>query len=511
MIKLGEHPDDGTHSGSKQPPVTFMTSAQIARQVAVVFDPAAPGVRAAVLAALDPYGPSVVQRGAIGPRAGVLIQLSSTPPETVLEDLTKIAGVEFQGPNLVLRALQAPDDPLYSEQWALDRIAAPGAWRCGGAPQNGVVVAIVDSGIDTTHPDLPAPTQGIFATGTDEDGHGTMLAGTIGAVTDNATGVAAATWPANPVVPVNPRLQFVDEKFFDARIPPTSTLAAMAITDAVDRGAHVINASWDVGLDDPPLRAAFQYAATHDVLIVAAAGNDGTDNDRLPTYPASYAGSFSNVLSVMATDRNDDKVWFSNYGEHTVQVAAPGVDVLSTYPWLPGATPPSPQIRPGYRLYSGTSAAAALVTSAAALLKAIDAGWTAPDLRDHLIASGDPLIDPPIYQRRLVGGRLNLERAVCGPLRVLSPHQGVTWHIGTLVDVTWQELYVTPGCQTVRILLSTDGGATYPVTLASAVPNDPSPSWSVVVPNIATSQARLKLESEQRRFSAESSVFDIKP
>jgi hypothetical protein len=87
----------------------------------------------------------------------------------------------------------------------------------------------------------------------------------------------------------------------------------------------------------------------------------------------------------------------------------------------------------------------------------------------------------------------------------------VAWHIGTLADVKWQRRYTTPGCQTLRVLLSTDGGATYPVTLAPGVPNGASPSWSVIVPALPTNQARIRLESEQRRFSAESDVFHIKP
>ena len=507
MAKRRKDADASGGDYTSPPSVAPMTAADIARQVAVLFDETEPDARAAVLAVLAPYGPTVIREGAIGPRAALLIQLEHPAPDSVLQELTEVPGVDFQGPNMTLRALQVPNDPLYGEQWALDRISAEAAWRCAGGGLSAVVVAIVDSGIDATHPDLPPVTSGIFATGTDEEGHGTLLAGTIGAVTDNATGVAAATRPAN--LPMSPLLQLIDAKFFDARIPPTSVLAAMAITDAVFRGADIINASWDVGLEDPVLGLAILHAWSQDVLFVAAAGNDGTDNDRLPTFPASYP--FGNVLSVMATDRDDDKPGFSNYGEHTVHVAAPGVAVLSTHPWLPGSAAPSPHIRPGYRFYTGTSAAAALVTSAAALLKSIDPAWTPQDLRDHLTASGDPLPDAPIYRRRLLGGRLNLERAVCGPLRVLDPHAGLAWQIGTLVDVKWQRRYATPGCQTLRIRLSTDGGTTYPITLATGVPNDPNPVWSVLVPNLSTTQARLKLESEQRRFSAESEIFGIKP
>src|ERR1700741_3857002 len=104
-----------------------------------------------------------------------------------------------------------------------------------------------------------------------------------------------------------------------------SAFAARAIAWAVDNDADVINASFHIGMSSQVLLDAVQYASDNDVVFVAAAGNDGTDNDTLPTWPASYP--LPNVISVMASNRHDDKPGFSNYGPSTVHLAAPGVGI----------------------------------------------------------------------------------------------------------------------------------------------------------------------------------------
>ena len=175
------------------------------------------------------------------------------------------------------------NDPLWWEQWALRKMVAEPAWaHAASAPT--VVVAILDTGISPTHPDLAGH---LWDDGSghhgyniltntknvaDEDGHGTLLAGTIGAISNNALGIAAAEWPI--------RLMVV--KFHDVRTPPTAWNATKAIVWAVAHGAQVINASWDVGLPIRFLKAAIRFANLAGVPFVAAAGNDGLDNDDPP-------------------------------------------------------------------------------------------------------------------------------------------------------------------------------------------------------------------------------------
>jgi subtilisin family serine protease len=184
--------------------------------------------------------------------------------------------------------------------------------------------------------------------------------------------------------------------------------AASAIIRAVDKEAQIINASWNVGLDSPELEGAIEYARKRNVLVVVAAGNNGGDNTRYPSFPAS--SDSDNLISVMATDRNDQKAGFSNYGKN-VHIAAPGVDVVSTFPYLcePPA-PPSLSYNPAYRSYGGTSAAAAHVSGAAALLLSIQPSWTPEKVRGHFMETVDPVPDLRRYCR--AGGRLNVGRAV---------------------------------------------------------------------------------------------------
>jgi len=301
----------------------------------------------------------------------------------------------------------AERDPLYCEQWAWQKIEAEEAWKRLDEVQDlrAVTVAIVDCGIQSDHEDLNnqivcgarviPPDNNDFS---DDDGHGTMLAGTIGAIANNERGGRGMI----------PAARLMAIKFIDVRTPPTSGNAAKAIIRAVDERAQIINASWNVGLDSPELEGAIEYARSRNVLVVVAAGNNGGDNTRYPSFPASY--EFDNLISVLATDRNDQKAGFSNYGQN-VHIAAPGVDIVSTSPYLcqPPA-PPSLSYNPAYRSYSGTSAAAAHVSGAAALLLSIQPSWTAEKVRGHLMETVDPI--PDLRHCCRAGGRLNIGRAV---------------------------------------------------------------------------------------------------
>jgi subtilisin family serine protease len=321
-------------------------------------------------------------------------------------------------------------------------------------------------------------------------------------VTGNHEGIAGTFGP-----PAAAPIRLISAKFFEAHHLLTSYNAAVAVWDAVDLGADVINASWDVGIPvdnlgigslTDSLGLAIKYAAAKNVVVVAAAGNDGTDNDVLPTWPARY----DDVIAVMATDEHDSRPSFSNYGALTVDLAAPGVDVLSTHPYrwdAQGTFQPTK-----YRAYTGTSPAAAHVSGAAALLRALRPGLAPSVVRAHLVASADHVP----WLTCVAKGRLNLEEAIRGPITVTGPSSGDTWAKNTLVKVNWHLDYPTPAVQTVSIWLH-GGLPPIPATLlASAVPNT---GWcSAWAPNVQVQHVHLRIVSDQASFIyAESAGFSI--
>jgi subtilisin family serine protease len=375
----------------------------LARELIVTVDDGTPDTFDVVVKRLAAYRPKVVAAWALGEapaqRLVRVYRLSEAPPPETIAALN--AGVVRVERNFEVQRAAAPSDLLYAEQWALARMSVEAAWQCIPtmplpAP---VTVAVVDSGIARAHPDLagridpasrrfilPLPDNRIE----DEDGHGTYLSGTIAAITNNGTGVASVPGPL--------AINILALKFYDPWTPLSGANAARAITYAVDHGAQVINASWHVGMESPVLLMAVDYAAMNGVVFVAAAGNEGTNNDELPVWPASYARP--NVISVMASDRHDRKPGFSNYGPTTVHLAAPGAGVLSTHHYWHA---------PQYRNYGGTSAAAAHVAAAAAIAKALRPAMTPAAIRAHLIAT----VDRHVCLKCVAVGRLNLERVVC--------------------------------------------------------------------------------------------------
>jgi subtilisin family serine protease len=277
-----------------------------------------------------------------------------------------------------------------------------------------VVVAVVDSGMMVEHPSLEGHLWKGFADGqardsgarciggvvrpdvTDEDGHGTRLAGTILAAAGGAEGV---------------RLMAV--KFFDAdaRPGPVNGAAAIAFATKAQPRACIINLSWNLGIGSPALEAAIQAACAEGILVVIAAGNSGSDNDHIPTIPAEYRRVWpGRIITVMATDRYDEKASFSNYGATTVDLAAPGVDILTTRASLSKASRNELEKDPSYRWYrsyNGTSAAAALVTGAAARLKSRNPELTADDLKVRLYESVRRM--PGLKSKCITGGILKIE------------------------------------------------------------------------------------------------------
>lgn len=353
-----------------------------------------------------------------------------------LQQDPNVAYVELNYP---LRAEQvSPNDPSYQNNslWGLSRIQASRAWTRTIGSQN-VVVAVLDTGVDYTHRDLAANmwrnSREVPGDGVDNDAdgivdnihgartfnwfndpknrgnpfplpgdsHGTHVAGTIAAVGNNGIDVAGVGWNTR-IMPVavmgncHPNCQFGG--LFEL---------AGGITFAVDHGAHILNFSGSVcpSCYDQPfstfnpsqfLDEHIKYAASKGVLIVAAAGNDGSDNDRRAVFPAS--SGWPNVLAVAATDRSDALAAFSNYGLNGVHLAAPGVQIMSTVP----------NNQTDY--YGGTSMAAPHVAGAAALIKAIHPDFLALDIKRQILRSVDKI--PALSGRLLTGGRLNLAKAV---------------------------------------------------------------------------------------------------
>jgi subtilisin family serine protease len=311
----------------------------------------------------------------------------------------------------VVRVIDARDAPVYPDRNPPLRMDAhllqapmgsgrPAATVVGTAVAD-VTVAIVDTGMMISHPDLARNVwtrviggQNVYGFRyingmedndvRDEDGHGTQLAGTVLAGANQALTVK--------LMPV---------KFYDGSTRPAAANAARCIDLAVEHGTDLLLLSFDVGIPDEALQRAIARAAAAGLLIVIAAGNDGSDNDRFRSVPSCYASQHpDNAIVVMATNRYDERASFSNYGKTTVDIAAAGVGIGTTRPFL------SDPAR-GYCVYSGTSAAAAHVAGAAALLKSYEPKLTAREIKDRLLLAvktfGDRL-------KCATGGRLSLDK-----------------------------------------------------------------------------------------------------
>ena len=501
------------HAPRADGPPRVMTASEVTRQVVLTvgrpdiesgdFESRFEVALALVLKLLAPYGPDPTPLAVwfLGKATVGVIQCASAPPLRSIGSPLPTIKLEA---NMLMGSSAVPDDPYYDDEWGLQKVSAEAAWSCAALSSNPspVTVAVIDSGISKMHPDLTTDDMprivGARVTQTnpddqfeDEDGHGTFLAGTIAALTNDTIGVASPTWPIQDL------LTIMAVKFYDPRTPMSTAFAARAIAWAVDNGAKVINASFHLGMSSQVLLDAVQYASDMDVVFAAAAGNEGTNNDELPIWPASYP--VESIIAVMATDRHDDKPGFSNYGPSTVHLAAPGVGIWSTHYYFYATTDPK------YRKYSGTSASCAYVAAAAALVRSLSPALTASDVKEHLIRS----VRPSEWLKCAAEGWLDLERAVCGPLRLTAPVAGQVWKKHTTVQIQWQADYDTPACTTLDILLSDDDDATYNYVLATSVSSS-SGSYPVQLPNKKIHKARIRLETKPGRFPVVSGRFKIK-
>lgn len=369
-------------------------------------------------------GAAVQLKGEVVPMPDLTnIYLLTLPPETdipmAVADFAADPAVEYAEPDGMFHTTDlVPNDPYYVNQWGLTKIQAPGAWDVTTGT-NDIVIAVVDTGVDLTHPDLtgkewtnPGETPGdgidndnngyvddvhgwdfvnMDNDPTDDNSHGTHVAGIAAANTDNATGIAGVCW--------------------DCRIMPVKVLqssgwgfwsdVAAGIAYSADKGARVINLSLGGYGDSQTVHDAADYAYSTSILA-AAAGNDGYKYP-LPEYPPPpfYPAAYSSVLAVAATDHNDYKAGFSNHGLW-VDVCAPGVSILST-------------IRSGgYANFNGTSMSSPFVSGLAALLASAHPEWSNDMIVGQLLNTTDPAYTPnPMYGWYKLGwGRINAFKAL---------------------------------------------------------------------------------------------------
>lgn len=353
-------------------------------------------------------------------------------PFDVCARLMENSDVEYAVPERVHQLSYAPNDTRYSSQTWMTQMKLPAAWDVTKGAST-VVIAIVDSGTDWSHEDLAANiwtnTKEIPSNGRDDDGngfiddtrgwdfvgnitsaeaqsgiirpdndpkvtgsindqngHGTVVAGCSGAVTNNAKGVASTGFNCR-IIPIkvgsdNPSVRGLLRGY-------------EAIAYAADLGAHIINCSWGGAGIDPSAQDVIDYAMSKGSLVIAASGNDGRNNDNYLQSPASLDG----VLSVGSCNGADRVSGFSNYGMN-VDVYAPGENILSTY-------------QPNqYRPLTGTSFSSPLVSGIAGLVKALHPTWKPEQIAAQLRGTVDMLQGVTVDNRRLYWGRVNAQKAV---------------------------------------------------------------------------------------------------
>lgn len=339
------------------------------------------------------------------------LQLVRIPEKMSLAEALGIyrqnSNVIYAEPNYICKNLAYPDDPSIGLQWGLNRTNIPSAWNITTGSSD-VIIAVVDSGIDTNHPDLKGNLwinkgeipdnkidddnngyiddiygwnfDGDNNNVTDDNGHGTHVAGIIAASGNNTLGVSGVMWNAT-IMPL---------KFLDKNGDGYISDAVKAIDYATKMGAFIINCSWGGPGYSKALDDAIKASSA---LVICAAGNEvsSEDIDISPNYPASYTSS--NIITVAAVDKNDNLCSFSNYGINSVDVAAPGASIYSTWP---GAR---------YFYMQGTSMATPYVSGLAGLIKSLHPELNALQVKYTILNNVDPVA--PLIGKILTGGVIN--------------------------------------------------------------------------------------------------------
>lgn len=333
-----------------------------------------------------------------------LLEVEAAPAAArVLRDSPLVRSIHREG---VLHLDGArPNDPLFARQWPLRTMNALEGWRVERGAGADVVVAVVDSGVDYSHPDLQDRMVGgfDFVNGdedpADDHGHGTHVSGIVAAEPDNRRGIAGVSWGAS-IMPLKACMP-------EGGCGTFEVVAAIAF--AVQGGAKVVNISLSGPL--PGCSTEFQLAAAlaeaRGVLLVASAGNSARDGN-----PVMYPAACDGYVAVGATAPGDKRAPFSEHGDY-VDLSAPGVAVPSTLP--PGLAPmPDDPATPGYGPADGTSMAAPHVSGLAALLFARHPEWTPLQVEDHMEKTATDLgaRGPDEY---FGAGRIDIGRALGAP------------------------------------------------------------------------------------------------
>jgi len=322
--------------------------------------------------------------------------------KNAVESLVVREEVIHAEPNYIMETTATPNDPGYDSLWAMPTIDAPNAWDITTGSEE-VVVAVIDSGIDYNHPDLKDNMwtseeghHGYNAINNsyypmDDTGHGTHVAGTIGAVGNNDLGVVGVNW----------NVSLMAVKFLGETGTGTVGDAIAGLEYVLERkrdGENIVatSNSWGGTGFSELLYEAIEKHQQEGISFVAAAGNNRADVDKTPFYPANY--DLTNIISVAATDENDELAEFSNYGKRSIHVGAPGVNINSTV--LDGQ----------YDYASGTSMAVPHVSGLIALLRSHHPTYDHNQLKNVILSSSD---QPNTLQNlTLTEGRINAYQAL---------------------------------------------------------------------------------------------------
>lgn len=328
----------------------------------------------------------------------ILLRLNTHSKQNVLDkvkELEKRDDILIAQPNYIYKNNSIPNDTRVSEQWAINKINLPAAWNITTGSKN-VKVGVVDTGIKRAHSDLTANVSNTLGYSNeldqsgghlvDSDGHGTNVAGVIGAVGNNNKGISGVCW----------NVDLISLKYYCTYNSQTSYTVDFCVEYAAKNNIDIINCSFSYKYDDDIYRAMKDYNG----LIVCSAGNENSNNDNNAVYPSTF--NFDNIISVAASDSSDNLCDFSNYGKKSVDLAAPGTDILTTNN--------SNNSSLYYTAEQGTSLAAPYVSGVAALIKSLYPTMTANGLKKAILDGVDKVSS--LSGKVSSGGRLNAYKAL---------------------------------------------------------------------------------------------------
>lgn len=327
-----------------------------------------------------------------------------------IEVLKHIKKVSYVQPNYIYYPARTPNEPQYGSLWGMGKIGAPSAWNITTGSSD-VKVAILDSGVDHTHPDLIDNLDMSLAYNVidntnnvlDYAGHGTHVAGIIGGIGNNGIGIAGVSW----------RVKMIPIKVARSDNTTTTTILKEAIKHVIKHNIPIANLSYLIpSYDLTFINTVKDYAG----LLVIAAGNSGGLLNSNQSYMELHP--LSNVIVVANSQVDDSKHTDSNFGFFTVTLAAPGTDIYSTLPTYFGTG--------GYGYMTGTSMAAGHVAGAAALLLSIAPNLTAQSMKSLIVNNVD--IVPALSFMVSTGGRLNVYKAL-QDLQILFPKHTVHGYV----------------------------------------------------------------------------------